>query len=60
MSLRRKARSVNKGGRRSLLNEDVEGRIIVAARTGIAIELAAEAAGISSATYRRWMARGRA
>ncbi|NUL26055.1 hypothetical protein [Streptomyces lunaelactis] len=60
MSLRRKARSVNKGGRPSLLTEQVEGRIIVAARTGIAIELAAEAAGISSATYRRWMARGRA
>lgn len=60
MSNRRKARHSNVGGRPTLLSEEVEGRIIAAARTGIAIELAAEAAGISSATYRRWMARGRA
>ncbi|MFZ3557236.1 hypothetical protein [Streptomyces sp. BH055] len=47
-------------GRPTLLSEDVEARIIAASRTGVAVELAAEAAGISSATYRRWMARGRA
>lgn len=60
MSLRRKPRDPRKGGRPSLLTEPVESRILTAARTGIAVELAAESAGISSATYRRWMARGRA
>ncbi|WP_030777706.1 hypothetical protein [Streptomyces sp. NRRL S-920] len=59
MSTRRKPRRSG-AGRPSLLSEEVEGRIIAASRTGIAVELAAEAAGISSATYHRWMARGRA
>ncbi|MGW1275469.1 hypothetical protein ACWD4V_00735 [Streptomyces tsukubensis] len=59
MSIRRKPRRAN-AGRPTLLSEDVEARIIAASRTGIAVELAAEAAGISSSTYRRWMARGRA
>ncbi|MGI5337635.1 hypothetical protein ACQEVS_09690 [Streptomyces sp. CA-181903] len=49
-----------RAGRPTLLSEEVEARIIAASRTGIAVELAAEAAGISSATYHRWMARGRA
>ncbi|MFI6686582.1 hypothetical protein [Streptomyces sp. NPDC050485] len=59
MSLRRKSRRSN-AGRPTLLSEEVEARILAASRSGIAVELAAEAAGISSATYRRWMARGRA
>ncbi|MGC5042526.1 hypothetical protein ACLQ16_04315 [Streptomyces albidoflavus] len=59
MSTRRKPRRSG-AGRPSLLSEEVESRIIAATRTGIAVELAAEAAGISSATYHRWMARGRA
>ncbi|MEV0444602.1 hypothetical protein AB0I84_04275 [Streptomyces spectabilis] len=59
MSTRRKPRRSG-AGRPTLLSEEVEGRIIAASRTGIAVELAAEAAGISSATYHRWMARGRA
>ncbi|MFD7334953.1 hypothetical protein ACFV98_02970 [Streptomyces violascens] len=59
MSMRRKSRRSN-AGRPTLLSDEVEARIIAASRTGIAVELAAEAAGISSATYRRWMARGRA
>ncbi|MER5301282.1 hypothetical protein ABT039_17670 [Streptomyces lasiicapitis] len=59
MSTRRKPRRSG-AGRPSLLSDEVEGRIIAASRTGIAVELAAEAAGISSATYHRWMARGRA
>ncbi|MFE3139604.1 hypothetical protein [Streptomyces scopuliridis] len=58
MPNRRKPRRA--AGRPTLLSEEVEGRIIAASRTGIAVELAAEAAGISSATYHRWMARGRA
>ncbi|MFK0290712.1 hypothetical protein ACIQU6_09565 [Streptomyces sp. NPDC090442] len=58
MPPRRKPRR-SKNGRPSLLSEEVEARIIAASRSGIAVELAAEAAGISSATYRRWMARGR-
>ncbi|MFJ4908461.1 hypothetical protein ACIQCR_17225 [Streptomyces sp. NPDC093249] len=48
------------GGRRTLLSAEVESRILAASRSGVAVELAAEAAGISSATYWRWMARGRA
>ncbi|GHF33832.1 hypothetical protein GCM10010218_13690 [Streptomyces mashuensis] len=59
MSNRRKPRRSG-AGRPTLLSEEVESRIIAASRTGIAVELAAEAAGISSATYHRWMARGRA
>ncbi|BCK73071.1 hypothetical protein Srufu_070240 [Streptomyces libani subsp. rufus] len=59
MTNRRKPRRSG-AGRPTLLSEEVEGRIIAASRTGIAVELAAEAAGISSATYHRWMARGRA
>ncbi|WP_413100936.1 hypothetical protein [Streptomyces sp. Inha503] len=59
MSERRKPHR-SKPGRPTLLSVDVEARIIAASRIGIAVELAAEAAGISSATYRRWMARGRA
>ncbi|GHG80095.1 hypothetical protein [Streptomyces griseocarneus] len=59
MSNRRKPHRSG-AGRPTLLSEDVESRIIAASRTGIAVELAAEAAGISSATYHRWMARGRA
>ncbi|GGW95405.1 hypothetical protein [Streptomyces noursei] len=60
MSNRRKPRRPDVGGRPTLLSEAVEGRIVAACRTGIAVELAVEAAGISSSTYRRWMARGRA
>ncbi|AKN68784.1 hypothetical protein QR97_02275 [Streptomyces sp. PBH53] len=59
MSTRRKAHRP-RVGRPRLLSEEVEARIVAASRSGIAVELAAEAAGISSATYRRWMARGRA
>ncbi|MEU8540929.1 hypothetical protein AB0C52_13230 [Streptomyces sp. NPDC048717] len=59
MSDRRKPRRA-KAGRPTLLSAEVESRILAASRTGIAVELAAEAAGISAATYWRWMARGRA
>ncbi|MFG2141809.1 hypothetical protein [Streptomyces sp. NPDC048650] len=59
MANRRKSRRSG-AGRPTLLSEEVEARILAASRTGIAVELAAEAAGISSATYHRWMARGRA
>ena len=59
MASRRKSHRPG-AGRPSLLSEEVEARIITASRTGIAVELAAEAAGISSVTYHRWMARGRA
>ncbi|MCX4677586.1 hypothetical protein OG413_20150 [Streptomyces sp. NBC_01433] len=58
MSNRRKDRRPGPG-RPTLLSAEVEARIITASRTGIAVELAAEAAGISGATYHRWMARGR-
>ncbi|MFB6525274.1 hypothetical protein [Streptomyces sp. NPDC056399] len=59
MSNRRKPRRPG-AGRPTLLSPEVESRILAASRSGIAVELAAEAAGISAATYWRWMARGRA
>jgi transposase len=43
-----------------LLSEEVEARLVAASRTGVAVELAAEMAGISRTTFLRWMARGRA
>ncbi|MFE0058636.1 hypothetical protein [Streptomyces sp. NPDC059003] len=59
MSHRRKPHRPG-AGRPTLLSDEVENRILAASRSGIAVELAAESAGISSSTYRRWMARGRA
>ncbi|MET9776119.1 hypothetical protein ABZ023_17995 [Streptomyces sp. NPDC006367] len=60
MSTRRKARRPNPPGRPRLLSEEVEARLVAASRTGVAVELAAEMAGISRTTFLRWMARGRA
>jgi transposase len=60
MSTRRKARRPNPPGRPRLLSEDVEARLVAASRTGVAVELAAEMAGISRTSFLRWMARGRA
>ncbi|MFF4543587.1 hypothetical protein ACFY1J_04980 [Streptomyces sp. NPDC001406] len=61
MSTRRKARRPSsRGGRPRLLSEEVEQRLVAASRTGVAVELAAEMAGISRTTFLRWMAEGRA
>lgn len=61
MSTRRKARrSRSRSGRPRLLSEEVEARLVNASRTGIAVELAAEMAGISRTSFLRWMALGRA
>ncbi|MCG8971866.1 hypothetical protein [Streptomyces sp. CL12-4] len=61
MSTRRKARrSPNRAGRPRLLSEEVEQRLVAASRTGVAVELAAEMAGVSRSTFLGWMARGRA
>ncbi|OVZ99495.1 hypothetical protein B9W64_37510 [Streptomyces sp. CS159] len=61
MSTRRKDRRPPKPpGRPRLLSEEVEARLVAASRTGVAVELAAEMAGISRTTFLRWMARGRA
>ncbi|GBQ03908.1 hypothetical protein SSP531S_53870 [Streptomyces spongiicola] len=60
MSTRRKARRPNhRGGRPRLLSDEVEARLVNASRTGIAVELAAEMAGISRTSFLRWMALGR-
>lgn len=61
MSTRRKAhRPQGRGGRPRLLSEEVEARLVGASRTGVAVELAAEMAGVSRSTFLAWMARGRA
>ncbi|WP_411147350.1 hypothetical protein [Streptomyces sp. A30] len=61
MSTRRKARRPSpRPGRPRLLSEEVEARLVAASRTGVAVELAAEMAGISRTSFLRWMARGRA
>ncbi|MFF8399786.1 hypothetical protein [Streptomyces sp. NPDC016172] len=61
MSPRRKARRPNnRGGRPCLLSDEVEMRLVAASRTGVAVELAAEMAGISRTSFLRWMALGRA
>ncbi|MFG3263465.1 hypothetical protein [Streptomyces bobili] len=61
MSTRRKTRRPNtRGGRPRLLSEEVEARLVNASRTGIAVELAAEMAGISRTSFLRWMSLGRA
>ena len=61
MSTRRKARRPQRPtGRPRLLSEDVEARLVAASRTGVAVELAAEMAGVSRTTFLRWMRRGRA
>ncbi|MET8717455.1 hypothetical protein ABZV52_30265 [Streptomyces sp. NPDC004735] len=60
MSTRRKARRQNaSGGRPRLLSEEVEARLVAASRTGVAVELAAEMAGVSRSSFLAWMARGR-
>lgn len=61
MSPRRKARRPERaGGRPRLLSEEVEARLVAASRTGVAVELAAEMAGVSRSSFLAWMARGRA
>ncbi|MGY4935957.1 hypothetical protein ACWD7T_33675 [Streptomyces sp. 900116325] len=61
MSTRRKARRPqSRSGRPRLLSEEVEQRLVAASRTGVAVELAAEMAGVSRSSFLAWMARGRA
>lgn len=61
MSTRRKTRRPSpRPGRPRLLSEEVEARLVAASRTGVAVELAAEMAGVSRTSFLRWMARGRA
>ncbi|MFF9901207.1 hypothetical protein [Streptomyces longispororuber] len=61
MSTRRKDRRLQRrGGRPRLLSEEVEQRLVAASRTGVAVELAAELAGVSRSAFLSWMARGRA
>ncbi|MFI5990310.1 hypothetical protein ACIBAC_00450 [Streptomyces sp. NPDC051362] len=61
MATRRKARRPeSRHGRPRLLSEEVEARLVAASRTGVAVELAAEMAGVSRSTFLAWMARGRA
>ncbi|QFG13277.1 terminase small subunit [Streptomyces phage Gilgamesh] len=61
MSTRRKARRPqSRAGRPRLLSEEVEQRLVAASRTGVAVELAAEMAGVSRSSFLAWMARGRA
>ncbi|MFB6700289.1 hypothetical protein [Streptomyces rubiginosohelvolus] len=59
MSNRRKSRSARRNGRPFLLSEEVEGRLVAASRTGVAVELAAEMAGVSRSSFLGWMRRGR-
>ncbi|MFI6142349.1 hypothetical protein ACIBCC_29680 [Streptomyces griseus] len=59
MSTRRKRRSARPNGRPALLSEEVEGRLVAASRTGVAVELAAEMAGVSRSSFLGWMRRGR-
>ncbi|MEV0487334.1 hypothetical protein AB0I69_42880 [Streptomyces sp. NPDC050508] len=56
---RRKVRRSDTPARARLLTPDVEARLIEASRAGLAIDLAAVHAGISRATFLRWMAYGR-
>ncbi|MGW4086994.1 hypothetical protein ACWEGS_28580 [Streptomyces sp. NPDC004822] len=61
MSTRRKARRPEgRSGRPRLLSDEVESRLVAASRTGVAVELAAEMAGVSRSSFLAWMARGRA
>ncbi|MFI8206698.1 hypothetical protein [Streptomyces sp. NPDC085937] len=61
MATRRKARRPqSRAGRPRLLSEEVEQRLVAASRTGVAVELAAEMAGVSRSSFLAWMARGRA
>ena len=61
MSTRRKARRPQgHSGRPRLLSDEVEARLVGASRTGVAVELAAEMAGVSRSSFLAWMARGRA
>jgi transposase len=61
MSTRRKARRPqSRSGRPRLLSDEVEARLVAASRTGVAVELAAEMAGVSRSSFLGWMARGRA
>jgi hypothetical protein len=56
---RRKHRRAATPARARLLTPEVEERLIEASRAGLAVDLAAVNAGISRATFLRWMAYGR-
>jgi hypothetical protein len=56
---RRKHRRSAAPARTRLLTPEVEARLIEASRAGLAVDLAAVNAGISRATFLRWMAYGR-
>ncbi|RSS95064.1 hypothetical protein EF903_05330 [Streptomyces sp. WAC05292] len=56
---RRKVRRSDAPSRARLLTPDVEARLIDASRAGLAVDLAAVNAGVSRATFLRWMAYGR-
>ncbi|MET9528141.1 hypothetical protein [Streptomyces coeruleorubidus] len=55
----RKVRRSVAASRTRLLTPEVEARLIEASRAGLAVDLAAVNAGISRATFLRWMAYGR-
>lgn len=55
----RKIRRSNAAARTRFLTPEVEARLIEASRAGLAVDLAAVNAGISRATFLRWMAYGR-
>ncbi|MFD3815235.1 hypothetical protein ACFWRZ_09220 [Streptomyces rubiginosohelvolus] len=56
---RRKHRRSDTPTRARLLTPEVEARLIEASRAGLAVDLAAVNAGISRASFLRWMAYGR-
>lgn len=47
-------------GRQLLLTEEVEKRLVDAARAGVPVDIAASHAGIGAATFHLWMGKGRA
>ncbi|MGA5411540.1 hypothetical protein ACPCSC_30335 [Streptomyces lavendulocolor] len=55
----RKVRRSHAAARTRLLTPEVEARLIEASRAGLAVDLAAVNAGVSRATFLRWMAYGR-
>lgn len=55
----RKVRRSQAAARTRLLTPEVETRLVEASRAGLAVDLAAVNAGISRATFLRWMAYGR-
>ncbi|NEA53614.1 hypothetical protein G3I60_05435 [Streptomyces sp. SID13666] len=59
MSRRRKPRRPPVQRRPRILSEDVEARLVNASRMGVAVEVAAEMAGVSRSSFMGWMQHGR-